>query len=258
MKLSIRTSLDYDLPEPADLLLQVEAAIAPGQAVEAAHIDIGPSEHFARVAGHGGIGDRIWLRVQDRLTVDYRATVAITRAEANLAALPAVPLHRLPDDTIEYLMPSRYCAPGYFQTFVTDEFGASEGGPRVMAIHDWIARHFTYQAGVSSADTTAIESFVLRQGVCRDYAHVMITLLRASAIPARFASVYALGVDPPDFHAVAEVFLDGDWHLIDSTGMARAGAMARIGIGRDAADTAFLTSYGNAVLNAQTVAVLPA
>lgn len=257
MRLSIRTTLDYDFAEPADLLLQLEAAIVPDQTVEAAHIDIGPVEHFARVAGHDRIGDRIWLRVKDKLTVDYHAAVSVLRPDVDVSALPAVPLHRLPGETVEYLMPSRYCAPGYFQTFVADEFGRSEGGARVMAIHDWIARHFTYQAGVSSADTTAIESFVLRQGVCRDYAHVMITLLRASAIPARFASVYALGVEPQDFHAVAEVFLDGGWHLIDPTGMARASGMARIGVGRDAADTSFLTSYGAATLNRQTVEVLP-
>ena len=84
---------------------------------------------------------------------------------------------------------------------------------------------------------------------------MLITLVRASGIPARIASVYALGIEPPDFHAVAEVFLGDAWHLVDATGMAKAGAMAKIGIGRDAADVAFLTAYGQAIMNAQSVRV---
>ncbi len=92
-------------------------------------------------------------------------------------------------------------------------------------------------------------------GVCRDFAHVMITLARASGMPARMASVYA-PLDPPqDFHAVAEVYLDGGWHLVDATGMARPDQMVRIGVGRDAADVAFLTVYGNAVMQSQSVRV---
>ncbi|MBX9859182.1 MAG: transglutaminase family protein, partial [Sphingomonas sp.] len=109
--------------------------------------------------------------------------------------------------------------------------------------------------GSSDANTTAIDSFVRREGVCRDYAHVMIALVRASGIPARMASVYALGVKPQDFHAVADVYLDGAWHLIDPTGMAVDGSMARIGVGRDAADIAFMTSFGDAMMNRLSVSV---
>ena len=83
----------------------------------------------------------------------------------------------------------------------------------------------------------------------------MITLVRAAGIPARMASVYAIGVEPQDFHAVAEVFLGGEWHLIDATGMAEEAAMVKIGVGRDAADIAFLTAYGDAVMVGQSVRV---
>jgi transglutaminase-like putative cysteine protease len=107
--------------------------------------------------------------------------------------------------------------------------------------------------GSSNASTDALESFVSRQGVCRDFAHVLITLARASAIPARFVSVYAPSVLPQDFHAVAEVYLDDTWHLVDATGMAKGEEIAMIAVGRDATDTAFLTSYGDALLNRQTV-----
>ncbi len=254
-KLAIEAALDYDFAEPTDVLLQLEAAFIPEQTVEAAHIDLSPVEHFARVLGQDTIGERIWLRLQGRLTVRYTATVAVHRICGELAALPAVPPHLLPGEAVQYMLPSRYCPSDQFANLVDAEFGALAGGARVMAMRDWVQSQFTYRSGTSTATTTALDSFVQREGVCRDFAHVLITLARASAIPARFASVYALGVEPQDFHAVPEVFLDGAWYLVDPTGMAKAEEMAKIGVGRDAADVSFLTSYGWAQMNSQSVRV---
>ena len=128
-------------------------------------------------------------------------------------------------------------------------------GAKVIAMRDWIATHFSYVPGVSTSNTGALESYVLRQGVCRDYAHMLITLARAAGVPARFVSGYAPGVTPPDFHAVAEVFLDGAWYMADATGMATGADMAKIGVGRDAADTSFLTHYAACSLNRQEISV---
>jgi transglutaminase-like putative cysteine protease len=255
MKLKIRSQLDYQFAVPTDILLQLEAAAIPEQTVEDAHLRVSDHMHFARVASHDAIGERIWMRAEGRLTVDYQAVVAVNRLVADVASLPAVPLHQLPGETVQYLMGSRYCQSDLFSTFVEAEFPGLEGGRLVAAMRDWIEGHFSYVPGTSSSETTALESFVRRQGVCRDYAHVLITLVRAAGIPARMASVYALGVKPQDFHAVAEVFLGGEWHLVDATGMAEEAAMAKIGVGRDAADVSFLTAYGNAVFNGQSVLV---
>lgn len=257
MSLTIRAQLDYTFDQPTDVLLQLEAAAIPEQVIESAHIDMSPTEHFARVPSQDAIGERIWIRIQGRLLVDYRATVRIERVLDDCLNLPAVPPHQLPGETVQYLMASRYCASDQFRPFVQTEFGRIEGGAKIIAMRDWIAAHFAYVPGASDGETTALDTFVKRQGICRDYAHVMITLARAAGIPARIASVYALGVDPPDFHAVAEVFLGGAWHLVDATGMAKERDMAKIGIGRDAADIAFLTAFGTAVMNSQSVVVEP-
>ncbi|UZK65255.1 transglutaminase-like domain-containing protein [Sphingomonas sp. M1-B02] len=258
MRLSIHAQLDYSFANPTDILLQLEAAAIPEQTIEESHLDISDCAHFARVAAQDMIGERIWVRTQGQLLVDYRATVAINRVLNDCLDLPMVPPHQLPGETVQYLMASRYCPSDQFQHFVDAEFAGTEGGARVVAMRDWIEQRYAYVPGSSTADTTALETFVRRQGVCRDFAHVMITLTRASGIPARMASVYALGVEPQDFHAVAEVFLGGEWHLVDPTGMAKEAAMAKIGIGRDAADISFLTAYGNAQLNSQSVEVAPA
>jgi len=255
MILSIETELDYTLPAPADILLQIEAAIIPEQIVHHAFIDLSPAEHFARVKGQSDIGDRIWLRMSEPLHVRYQATVETNRLLADVDSLDAVPTHLLPGETVDYLLPSRFCSSDQFQDFVEGEFPGTHGGTRVGAIRDWIAQTLTYTPGASDAMTTAADTFHSHLGVCRDYTHLMIALSRASGIPARYASVYGLGVEPQDFHAVAEVFLGGAWHIVDATGMSKPEAIAKIGVGRDAADVSFLTSFGPVMLQSQSVSV---
>jgi transglutaminase-like putative cysteine protease len=255
MKLSIRASLDYQFDAPTDILLQLEAAYIPEQIIEQARIDLSPCEHFARVSGQDGIGERIWLHVQSQLLLNYEATVTVPRLPNDWRTLKKVPSHLLPGETVPYLLPSRYCPSDRLWTFVAAEFDGLENGGQILAMRDWIAEHLRYVPGSSDSSTTAADTFITRQGICRDYAHLLITFARSAGIPARIASVYALGVDPPDFHAVAEIFLGGNWHLVDATGMAQDGAMAKIGVGRDAADVAFLTSFGSTTMNAQSVSV---
>ena len=225
MTLRIDCTINYRFARPTDFLLQIEPAIIPEQRVDG-WFECTPTEHFARVAAQDAIGERIWLRHEGEFAASWRGTVITDRATAPLASLGAVPTHLLPGETVQYLMDSRYCPADRFQPFVEAEFGKLAGGARIEAMRAWIAEHFTYTPGASDSNTTALDTFVERRGVCRDFAHVMITLARASAIPARFASVYGPDVDPQDFHAVAEVFLSdpevsdpeaGAWHLVDAT-----------------------------------------
>lgn len=255
MTLSIHARLFYLFAEPTDVLLQLEAATLPDQQVIAPELWLTPTQHFGRVAGHDEIGERIWIRVEGELALDYKAQVDIARPITDLSALPETQPHRLPGAVIDYLMPSRFCPSDRFSDFVQSEFGLIGGGELVCALRDWVAGHLTYEAGASHAGTCASDTFIQRRGVCRDYAHLLITLARAASIPARYASVYAPDVDPPDFHAVAEVFLAGQWYLVDATGMAAANEVAKIGVGRDAADIPFLSSFGIAELVEQRVSV---
>ena len=255
MTIEITVALEYSFEQSTDIMLQIEAAAIPEQYLEQAHIDVGNVQHFARTAGHDMIGDRLWLRTSGLLQVDYTARVRVQRILTDIATLPMLRPANLPGEAVQYLLDSTYCPATEFQYFVQAEFGHLEGGERVAAMRDWIAEKFSYVAGSSGPQTTALDSFVMRRGVCRDYTHVLVSLCRASTIPARFVSVYAPGVEPQDFHAVAEVFLGGEWHLVDATGMAKEGEMAKIGVGRDAADVSFLTAYGACAMLSQSVDV---
>lgn len=255
MKLQIDVHLDYLFEQSCDVLLQVEAAVTPDQVIEHAQMKVTPCEQLVRVPAQDNIGERIWLRLQGRVQIAYAATLLIDRIASDWAELSVVPLHQLPGEAVQYLLPSRYCPSNQFADFVETEFGALEGGAKIVAMRDWIARNLSYEAGSSDSETTAADTFHDRKGICRDYAHLMIALARAADIPARIASVYAPGVTPPDFHAVAEVFLSDAWHLCDATGMAKQPEMAMIGIGRDIGDVAFLTAFGNFQMNGQSVSV---
>ncbi len=251
MALAIDMHFAFQAHETTDLLLQFEAAMIPEQQLLTHFTRIPQTEHFARVPAQDGIGDRLWIRARGRVEAGYTATVEVDRMLTDLATLDRMDTHDLPGETVPYLFASRYCPAERFQSFVEAEFGHLQGGEQVVAMCDWIARKVTYAPGSSNQTTTALDSFVARRGICRDFAHVLVTFARAAGIPARFVSCYAPDVTPPDFHAVAEVFLadatvpgGGAWHLVDATGMARPGEIVKIGIGRDAADVSFMTSFG--------------
>jgi transglutaminase-like putative cysteine protease len=255
ISLQVTARLAYDLPKPADLLLQVELARVAGQTVREDALWTTPVEDFARIPAEAALGTRAWMRADGRLEVTYEAMVDVDRPDPDIAALRAAPSRTLTGEATSFLMPSRYCPAEEFGAFVSAEFEGLAGGPLVAAMRDWIADRFSYVPGTSGPTTTARDSFVQRQGVCRDYAHVLITFARAAGLPARMASVYAPDVDPPDFHAVAEVWLEDAWHLVDATGMATPSTMAVIGVGRDAGDVSFLTTMGVAELVSQEVTV---
>lgn len=255
MRMTIDVTLDYALEQPGPALLLIEAAGVHGQILNRATIDLGQPQKMARVPAEEGIGERIVLRLEDRLTCRYEAEVQVTRPRPNLDALEAVAVEDMPGDALRYLLPSRYCQAERFGHFTASRFEGLAGGPLVAAMRDWVERNLDYVAGASDANTTAADTFLDRRGVCRDYAHLLIALCRAQQIPARIASVYAPPVQPQDFHAVVQVYLGGDWHLVDPTGMAHADQMALVAVGRDAADVAFLTTTSVAELRTQSVAV---
>lgn len=251
MTIQIESHFRFRADQATDVLLQFEAAAIPEQVLSDVSTELSDSAHMARVAAQDGIGERILACAEGEFDVRHRATVTLDRLLADIPELDQLAAHDLPGEAVDYLLDSRYCPADRFQPFVAEEFGSLRGGAAVMAMHDWIAQHFTYTPGASSPTTTALDSFVERHGVCRDYAHVLVTFARAAGIPARYVSCYAPRVTPQDFHAVAEVFLadqtipgGGAWHLLDATGMARADEIVKIGVGRDAADVSFLTSFG--------------
>jgi len=220
------------------------------------HLDFSEPIETTEFEAEDGIGSRYSFRTTEFFACTYKAEVEITRPATILKSAPRTAIANLPDQVIRYLLPSCYCNPDDFDSVVAERFPDLDGGDKILAMIDWIETHFQYTPGASNSSTTATDSFSIRKGVCRDYAHVLIAMVRAAGMPARMVSAYSPSVKPQDFHAMVEVYVSDRWHLVDPTKMTRAENAAIIGVGRDAADISFLTSFGTVEMKAQSVAVV--
>lgn len=248
MRFEIEASLTYDFPAPCEVLLLVEASRGRGQSVSAEALTFWPPTSATRLDDADTGERRTVFTAAGRMNTLYRATVEVTPVDHDFLNAAEMAIRQLPNDALAYLRASRYSPSDRLMRFAEREFGALRGGAKVAAIVAWIADHVDYRAGVSHSETTAVDTFIDRAGVCRDFSHLVIALCRAANVPARAVSAYAWGLEPPDLHAVAEVYLGGRWWLIDATGLAATESLVRVATGRDAADIAFMTIFGNAAL----------
>lgn len=255
MRAKIEASLSYQFSMPTDVVLALEAIRAPDQRVISDRLTVTPPTTLTLAAGPENLGRRQWMTGNGTVTVHYEALVDITRGHVNIAGLLVPPRRDLPGDVIPYLYPSRYCESDELASFAASQFSGAVGGDQVLMMSAWICENFQYVPGVSNETTTAADSLQMRQGVCRDYAHTLISFARAVGIPARMVSAYAPGIQPPDFHAVVEVWLNNAWHLIDPTRLSAEDNLVRMAVGRDATDISFMTIFGTAELISQTVDV---
>lgn len=162
-----------------------------------------------------------------------------------------VPPARLPDEVLPFLLGSRYCETDKLSGQAWNLFGSTTPGwQRVQAIVDFVHNHLTFGYHFARSTRTAAEAFDERVGVCRDFAHLAVALCRCMNIPARYCNGYLgdIGVPynpaPMDFNAWFEVYLGGRWHTFDARhNEPRIGRIV-ICRGRDATDTAMISSFG--------------
>ncbi len=158
-------------------------------------------------------------------------------------------------DRVRWTEPSRYCPSDMTVGLATGEFGTPDPGAAIDAVTAWVQERTSYQPGSSTTATTALETLGTGAGVCRDFAHLSICLLRSLGVPARYVAAYAPGLEPPDFHALVEAHDGERWRLVDPTGLTDPTWAVRIATGRDGAATAFMTVLtGTAPVEAVDVA----
>jgi len=246
VRFSAGCEIGYDVGESSTLIFNIEAMRGGRQTVLHEQLVISPTlaadektaietgNRYVRLTAPRGI-----------VTVRYSAEVELDSLHNVPAVIEEVPIATLPLDILPFLNPSRYCPSDQLARFANRQFGnIAPGFGRVVEICNWINSEVDYLFGTSDTTTTAADTFAMRAGVCRDFAHLGITFCRALGIPARFVSCYAWQLKPQDFHAVFEAYLGDRWYLFDATRMAALDGMVRIGVGRDAADTAFANIYG--------------
>ena len=175
--------------------------------------------------------------------------------DAVVADARQIPPEELPPQLLRYTLPSRYAETDKLLGFAWNTFAhVPRGWPRARAICDWVHDQIAYKRGVSGPCCSAADTIARRQGVCRDRAHAVIALARAFNMPARYAVSYLPDIDVPDdgipmdFHAYAEIWLEGGWQVFDPHDSFPRKGRVFLASGLDAADAAFATLYGGARL----------
>ena len=156
----------------------------------------------------------------------------------------------LPEETLMYLLPSRYCESDKLADTAWQLFGHTPlGWERVQAVSTWVHNHITFGYQWARPTKTAWEAYQEAQGVCRDFAHLGVAMCRALNIPSRYCTGYLSDIEVPvtgpmDFSGWFEVFLDGRWITVDPRNHRPRKGRILIARGRDAADVAITTTFG--------------
>jgi transglutaminase-like putative cysteine protease len=250
VEMKIGCKLRYEMTEATAFVFQIEAAKADSQTVREERL-IFPADAASDV-----YADPVTLTRKVRVVlgpgpaeVVYDAAVDVDATAFDPAQVLEFDFADLPLEYLEYLAASRYCPSDIFTKLAFETFGkCPRGHTRVTAICDWIFKTITYASGSTGPSSTSADVYKSKMGVCRDFAHLGISLCRAVGIPARYASVYADALSPQDFHAVFQAYLNGpkggEWFAFDASRMSSVDALVRIAAGRDAADVAFAWPQG--------------
>ena len=249
-RLDIGIDLEYQVLEPSEFVFKIHAATTPRQQVSRARLTVEPAVHHVVEPCKSFGNQHLRLHADPGpLKISYAARVDINPFLIAPAELEENPVTRLPVDVLQYLYPSRYCPSDRFFQIALQAFGHLRPGyGRVMAICEWVRNRTRFQVGTTTPLNCAMDTFNSGVGVCRDFAHLTISLCRALNIPARYVTSIDYGADPmfgpPDFHAYVEAYLAGRWYIFDPTGMCPTTGLIRIATGRDANDVAFATIFG--------------
>jgi len=183
----------------------------------------------------------------------------VMETEEHIAVAPEAgitPIAQLPSDVLVFLLQSRYCPSDKMEDRARDiTLGAGPGYSQVEAIRAWIHQNVEYKYAVSDGSTDALDTLEAGSGVCRDFAHIGVSLCRALRIPARMVVGYLYQLDPMDLHAWFEAYVGGRWYTFDATQAQPRGGRIVVAYGRDAADVAFLSNYGPLEMGEMKVAV---
>lgn len=167
---------------------------------------------------------------------------------------PQQKIEELPVDVLQFLLASRYCEVDRFGAIAHDLFGSvPAGGERALAIRDWVHNKVRFDYAKARPTKTAMDVYTEREGVCRDFQHLAVTISRAMNIPARYVTGYLGDIripygGPGDFSAWYQVWLGGQWWDMDARHNTPRLGRLLMAAGRDAADVAITTSFGHATL----------
>ena len=246
MKLAISCQLDYEIEQNTPLILMLRPRSGSGQWIIKEEYLLEPSVPVSEYTDlYGNLCQRLFTP-QGSFTIKTSAVVEVTEQIDVDFSANFVPVQELPDESLIYLLPSRYCESDKMGNLITTIVKDTQTGyEQVETIRQWIYENIRYEYGYSNASTSAQNTSEGRVGVCRDFSHLGVALCRSINIPARFVVGYLHELKPMDLHAWFEAYLGGRWYTFDATQTEPKGNRVVLAYGRDAADVALATQFGN-------------
>ena len=250
LQLAVGCTFELEAAFPIAAVMQVAPGPDPGLRMQREVWDT-PVDHHGYVDLYGNRCERLEIAAGNT-RITYEAQLALSHpADVIDPDAAETPVAELPDETIAFTMPSRFCLPDELGHEAWQRFGSLDPGwQRVQAIVDFVHNHLEWVEGASNPWTTAADAYRAGQGVCRDFAHLAITFCRSLNIPARYVFGYIPVIDcpplvePMDFAAWFEAYVGGRWHTFDArNNIPRTGRVV-VGRGRDAVDVALITAFG--------------
>jgi transglutaminase-like putative cysteine protease len=257
MKIRLGYELTYQCPQPTPIILNLNVHYSrAGDLERPDYMVTEPSVPLALYRdGFGNWCTRLVapagrLRVTADAVIQDHGVAEIVVPDAQQHSVES-----LPEETLVYLLGSRYCDTDNLSTVAWELFGGTTPGwQRVQAVCDFVHGHITFGYEFARRTRTASEAFHERQGVCRDYAHLAVTLCRCLNIPARYCTGYLADIDVPatdapmDFAGWFEAYVGGSWYTFDARNNTPRIGRVLIARGRDAADVAISMTFGPNVL----------
>ena len=253
MRIEVGYELIYDCPQPTPMVLML--SVHPSRSADLVVEDrlvVDPPIPVHEYRDSFGNGCMRIVAPTGRVRLSARGVVNDPGSAETIAVdLPQHAIEDLPDDTLMFLLASRYCETDRLSDIAWSLFGkAPSGGYRVQAICDYVHQHIAFGYEHARTSRTAWEAFCDCTGVCRDYAHLAVAFCRCMNIPARYCTGYlgdigVLATDAPmDFAAWFEAYLGGAWYTFDPRNNVPRIGRVLIARGRDATDVAIATTFG--------------
>jgi transglutaminase-like putative cysteine protease len=263
LALAVGCEFRLETSRPVAAVVQVAPCPQPGVRIQREQWRTS-SDHHGYIDHYANRCERFTIQ-SGRSQIAYEAELLLSDpADLIVPDAPETPAESLPDETLSFVMPSRFCLPDELGHEAWQRFGdLPPGWGRVQAVVDFVHSHLEFTPGASNPWTTAADAYRAGQGVCRDFAHLAITFCRALNIPARYVFGYIPNLpasptpEPMDFAAWFEAHLNGRWHTFDARNNAPRVGRVVVGRGRDAVDVALITSFGPLTLTGFQVRAEP-
>ena len=253
MQINVGFEMIYNCPQPTPMILNLNVHFTRvSDLVGRDDLVFDPPVPMAAYRdGFGNWCTRI-VAPKGRTSITANAVVNDTgQADVIVAEAQQLPVQDLPEETLVFLLGSRYCETDRLSETAWNLFEhAPTGWARVQAICDFVHHHVSFGYQHASVTQTALETFERQTGVCRDFNHLAVAFCRCMNIPARYCTGYLgeIGMPPPygpmDFAAWFEVYLGGQWHTFDARNNIPRIGRVLIARGRDAADVALSNTFG--------------